>query len=122
MEICQEKLRSLPTLPEFVDYFFKEDFAFNEKAKTKIFKKGEPLERLKEVLNLLKNLSLFEKENIQKSITELAETNEQGIGSYFQILRFAISGTSGGPHIDALIETLGQEKTVKRIKTFLENQ
>ncbi len=122
LEICQEKLRSLPTLPEFVDYFFKEDFAFNEKAKTKIFKKGEPLERLKEVLNLLKNLSLFEKENIQKSITELAETNEQGIGSYFQILRFAISGTSGGPHIDALIETLGQEKTVKRIKTFLENQ
>ncbi len=121
LAICQEKVRSFNDLAIYSAYFFTDDFPLLEKAKRKIFKKGEPLVRLVELSAELSQLEEFNEENLENTIKQLAEKKGLYTGEYIHAARLAVSGTNAGPSFYALMRVLGKKRVLARIERFISN-
>ncbi len=119
LDLCQEKLRSLDDLAGYVGYFFNDEYPIVEKARRKIFKKGDPVARLKELAVELAKLEEFEEEILEKTVQGLSEANELYTGDYIHAARLAVSGTNAGPSFYALLRVLGRERVLGRIERFI---
>lgn len=119
LELCQEKLRSAEDLPEFCEYFFTEDFALDEKAKQKIFKKGDPRARVSELRNALEETEDFAEANLEALVQGLAEKHGVSTGEYIHACRLAVSGRSVGPSFYGLLRVLGKDRVLRRTERFL---
>lgn len=118
LSLCQEKVRSLNDLAGYAGYFFKEDFPVLEKAKRKIFKKGEPLVRLKELSVELAKLEGFDEETLEKTVKDLSEAKNLYTGDFIHVTRLAVSGTNAGPSFYALLRVLGRARVLARMEKF----
>jgi glutamyl-tRNA synthetase len=117
--LCQPKTRSLVELPSFVAYFFDEAFAFDEKAGQKLFKKGEPLERLKEVQFALAAVDSWNEDSLEKAFADLAlSQGHEKPYAWFPITRFSVSGTGGGPDLIPMLALMGKDRVLKRMEAF----
>jgi glutamyl-tRNA synthetase len=119
LELCQEKLRSAEDLPSFCDYFFTEGFSFDEKAKEKIFKKGDPRARVSELREGLEKTDDFSEANLEALVQGLAEKHGVSTGEYIHACRLAVSGRSVGPSFYGLLRVLGKERVLNRTERFL---
>ncbi len=117
LSITQEKLRSFEELPDFISYFFDENFPVDTEALAKIQKK-QPAIRLKEFLEKIHAESNFSAENLESIIKALSETHTVPTGDYIHALRLAISGRSVGPSLYRMLAVIGKEKTQHRIQKF----
>lgn len=122
LALCQEKIRSLETLPEFVGYCFSENFTMEEQVLAKLTKKGDPRERVQTVLPGLEALEDFTAQGIEGAIEQTAQSQGSKLFDYFPAVRFAVSGQGGGPDLLRLLEVLGKERVVARLKRFAENR
>ncbi len=114
-DLCQPKAANMESLPSMVRYFFSDDYPFDSAGREKIFKKGDPLARLAEAFEVLKNLESFDKDSIYAAICSLAENAGRKSSEYFQIVRFAVTGQAGGPDLFPMLEILGRERVLSRI-------
>lgn len=117
--ICREKMRSIEELPGYCAYFFCDKYSINEKAKQKIFKKGDPLARLNEILSSIETLDEFSEEILEKTVENLTVTHNVSRGEYIHPTRLAVSGTNVGPGFYAMLQVLGKKNVLCRIKKFL---
>jgi len=120
LAVCQEKVRVLSELPGYTRYFFSDDFSINEKALKKALKKGEPLDRLRELQRVLADQDDFSPEELESSISTLIESTGHRHNDYFAAARVAVSGVGGGPGFYDLIHLIGKERSLERIARFLE--
>lgn len=121
MRLSQPKIKSFEELPDYTCYFFSEDYPIDEKVKTKILKKGEPIARLGELIAVIPEMDFTTDESIEIGIKSLAETKEMGFGNYQSIARLALTGTNAGPSITAIIRVLGRERVNARLNKFLQS-
>ena len=118
LRISQEKVRFLEDLPEFVDYFFKDEFPYDEKTRKKLFKGGDPLARLEELRAELERTDDFGEENLMAIVQSLAEAQGRGTRDYIHVTRLAVSGKPVGPGFYALLGVLGKERVLRRMINF----
>ncbi len=118
---CQEKVRSFEEVPAYAVYFFTDDFPVIEKARRRIFRKGEPIDRLAELLPILEAADSFTEEALEEAVHALAQRNERYTGDYIHPARLAVSGTHAGPGFYALLHVLGKERTLRRVNRFIRN-
>lgn len=120
MTISQPKVKAIDELPAYTVYFFTEDFPWNQKAKEKVMKKGEPLARLAELRDLLAGGPDFADEvAVEESIKALAEAKGLGFGDYQAVARLAVTGTNAGPGLTAIFRVIGRERVLARMDRFL---
>ena len=117
--IVQEKLRSFEELPNFISYFFDDNYSFDEKALQKVLKHN-PRVRLSEIQDLLRHLSSFDCETIEAQLKQLAEQNGVQPGDYIHTLRFAVSGRSVGPSLYHMLIVMGKDNVLRRIQRCLD--
>jgi glutamyl-tRNA synthetase len=117
--LCQPKVRSIEDLPGFIGYFFSEEFAIDPKAKEKVFAKGDPKARLRELLAALPSADFSSDAALETLVHTLAAENSVGTGDYIHPSRLAISGTGVGPSFYGLLRVLGRERVTQRIERFL---
>ncbi|GHC12757.1 glutamate--tRNA ligase [Cerasicoccus arenae] len=120
LAISQEKARDFEGLSELVRYFFTEDFTIDSGARERVFKKGEPMARLAELVPALEQLDSWLDSDIDHAILGLAEKKGQRKFDYFPIARLAVSGQAGGPDLLALLRVLGKERVIARMRGFAE--
>lgn len=118
LRISQEKVRLLEDLPEFIGYFFNDDFSYDEKARKKLFKSGDPLARLRELRCALEHTDDFGEENLTEIVQSLAEKQGRKTRDYIHVTRLAVSGKTVGPSFYALLRVLGKERVLKRMANF----
>ncbi|MFP4166762.1 MAG: glutamate--tRNA ligase [Opitutales bacterium] len=116
--LCQEKARSLEELPAFCKYFFRDDFEFDPKTEKKIAKKSDPKALVQELLPVLENVESFDADSLKAALEAHAEAQDQKVFAYFPALRFAVSGQGGGPDLLPMLETLGRERVLKRMRRY----
>lgn len=120
LAICQPKVRSLEEAPDFIRYFFSEDFSYDEKALNKVRKKGEPAQRLREFAEGLRGLEAPDASAVEALVTELAEKSGEGSGAYINPARLAVSGVPVGPAFYDLIAVLGKDTVLSRLERMIE--
>ena len=121
LRLVQPKIKSLDTLAEYVSYFFQEDFDCDPKALARIQKAGNAKELLAEVISVLEEENHFAADSLEARLTEIAENKGHKLFAYFPVIRFAISGRSGGPDLLPLVCVMGRERVLVRCRAFMEN-
>ncbi|WP_127140376.1 glutamate--tRNA ligase [Flagellimonas marinaquae] len=104
---------------ELSDYFFQAPSSYNDKAVKKQWKEDTP-EIMQQVITFLETLEDFESANIE----ELVKTwiSEQGLsfGKVMPPLRLVIVGDMKGPHLFDIMELIGKNESISRIKTAID--
>ncbi|MBK1880455.1 glutamate--tRNA ligase [Pelagicoccus mobilis] len=116
LELCQQKIDSFEALPSFSAYFFSDDYTVDPKTEKKLLKRADAAERIQEAIPALEGLETFDAASIETAIQALADEKELKIFAWFPLLRFAVSGVGGGPDLLPMLETLGRDRVVSRLK------
>jgi glutamyl-tRNA synthetase len=117
--LCQPKIRALEDLPGFIGYFFGEEFEIDAKAREKVFAKGDPKTRLRELLAEFPSADFSSDAALEALVQGLAAKHSVGTGDYIHPARLAVSGTGVGPSFYGLLRVLGRERVSSRIERFL---
>ena len=101
-------------------FFFEAPVTYDEKASKKAWndETGTLMNDLADVLQTIEN---FEAEILRKAIHDFAETKELGMGKVMMPLRLALVGELKGPDVPDILEILGSEESVSRIKNAVNN-
>ncbi|MCM8785595.1 MAG: glutamate--tRNA ligase [Candidatus Omnitrophica bacterium] len=113
----QEKIKTLKEVPFLIEFFLKEP-EYEKENYEKLINYGTK-KILGEIVSILENIDNFKKEDIEKKIRDYCREKGLKTSDVFHPLRFAVSGRTKGPDLFGMIELLGKEKTVERIKKLV---
>jgi len=116
LAIVKEKIKLGRELPEWMGYFFREDFEFDPAAVKKVFT-PEGLTNLSKLHARLKALdnANFTATELEKEFKILAEVSSLKVGALVHPARLAVSGRSVGPSLYHLLEVLGKDRVLSRM-------
>tara|TARA_X000000950_G_scaffold288857_1_gene407954 strand:+ start:1712 stop:3208 length:1497 start_codon:yes stop_codon:yes gene_type:complete len=120
IDLIKDRIKTLSDIKENSFYFFNHPIEYDESAMKKCW--GE---NTKDILNSfqgeLSNLNDWNSSNIDESINKCVNAINVGKGKLMQPLRIALTGALIGPSIPDLMNLLGKETCLIRIKNILKN-
>jgi glutamyl-tRNA synthetase len=117
--LIKERAHFVSEFWEMSDYFFDAPPSYDEKA-IKSWKAETPA-IMSEVFKIVEDIEDFTSANIEEKLKQWIAENEIGMGKVMQPLRLSIVGALKGPHLFDIIELIGKEETVSRIKKAIAN-
>jgi glutamyl-tRNA synthetase len=108
-----------PLLTDFVEkgrFFFVDRFSYEEKGIKKHFADPQVVERLSTWAESLESLDDFSAAPIEEALRELSEKLDIKAALLIHPTRLALSGSTAGPPLFEMMELLGREECVKRLK------
>ncbi|MEO0263067.1 MAG: glutamate--tRNA ligase [candidate division WOR-3 bacterium] len=118
--LFKTRIRILKEFPEFADYFFTREYNYEKEGIDKYFIYPEVFEIIEEVLSEINILNEFNKENLEKIVREKAKENNVKTAFIIHPLRILLTGKQVGPGLFEIMEILGKEEVIFRIKRGLE--
>jgi glutamyl-tRNA synthetase len=119
MLLGQPKVKAIEELPGYTAYFFTEDFAIDPKVREKVMAKGDPVARLRELIETLATADFSSDATLEAAVQALAARQGLGLGDYVHVGRLAVSGTNVGPSFFSLLRVLGPDRVRPRLDRFL---
>ncbi len=115
----QEKIRSFTEAAEISGYFFRDYGEMDKKAKKVWEKNSEHRQKVLSALERIINSDGVSAEKVEERLR--GEMEKEGIKPkvFMHVIRVALTGTTAGPGLFDVIETLGKETCLKRIKKHL---
>lgn len=99
-------------------YFFKTPEGYDEKASKKQWKEGTSA-LMNELIKVLTSIDDFSSKTIEETVKSWISSKEIGFGKIMQPLRLAIVGEMKGPHLFDIIDMIGKDEAVLRIKKII---
>ena len=107
----QEKVSLLTEVPDAVSFYLNPEFPYDEKALEKASKAADLLEQLANDFSQLSDWSAA-----KDTIAATATNADVKPGQLMFPLRVALSGKAGGPDLGAILQILGKDECVRRIR------
>ena len=101
------------------NFFFVAPKNYDEKASKKQWKE-DTATLMKEFITVLKPIDNFRSENIESIIKQWIADKEISFGKVMQPLRLSLVGALQGPHLFDILELIGKNETINRIKKAIE--
>jgi glutamyl-tRNA synthetase len=118
VSLIKERATFVSDFWELSDYFFKTPTEYNEKAVRKQWKEDTP-EIMKEVASVLEGITDFTSSNIETIIKDWIGKKELSFGKVMPPFRLVIVGDMKGPHLFDILELIGKEESIQRIKNAI---
>lgn len=99
-------------------FFFVAPTTYDAKASKKNWKEGTP-ELMTDLIAVISTIDDFTSETTETTIKEWITSKEIGFGKVMQPLRLSLVGALKGPHLFDIIELIGKEETIRRIKNAI---
>lgn len=119
ISLIKERVNFIGELWEQAGFFFTAPLSYDEKTVKKRWKE-DTAKQLGELAELLDSHPSFEAEATEPTVKNWIETNGYHLGNIMNATRLALVGESKGPHIFDIMEVLGREETVGRIRRAIE--
>lgn len=119
VSLVKDRANFVTELYDLSDYFFVAPTAYDPKG-LKNWKEETP-ELMQQLIAVLDSISDFTSLNIENTVKEWLSANEIGMGKVMQPFRISLVGAMKGPHLFDIVEILGKEETISRLKTAVEN-
>jgi len=116
LDLYKIRLKTLEEFVELADCFFTDDFAVDEEGKKKYLGSEENKANIKVFTERLEKLEDFLHENIENICRDLAEEKSLKAANIIHPARMAISGKTRGAGLFEMMELLGKEKVLERMK------
>jgi glutamyl-tRNA synthetase len=118
VDLIRERFFTLKDFSSQGRAFFSEDFDFDEAAIAKNLKKFPDLQTwLPELADTLETVEDFTHDNLETVIKQFTEEKGTKFGVIMNGARTLLTGLAVGPSMLAVFETLGKEKTLRRLKS-----
>ncbi|MBN1542249.1 glutamate--tRNA ligase [candidate division KSB1 bacterium] len=104
---------------EYGAYFFQDPSEYEEKGLKKRWK-AQSANLMLEFCQEIDKLKSFNAGAIEEALRQVAERHDVGGGQIIHPVRLAVSGFSVGPGLFDLLEVLGKERVIKRLKKAVE--
>jgi glutamyl-tRNA synthetase len=115
-----ERLELLPDIVPHSSFLFTEPLEYDEKALNKHVRKTAAQEILRDLHELLAEQDDFCAPNLEPLLARFAEERGHKPGKLYQPLRVALTGSGVSFGIFDILELLGKERTLARIRGVLE--
>lgn len=118
LAIVKEKIKLGRELPDWMGFFFTEDYPYEVEAAQKIFTPAgiDVLKKLKEKVT---TLTAFDAATIESEYKALAALLGLKVGALVHPTRLAVSGKTVGPSLYHMLEVLGKDRVLKRFERTL---
>jgi glutamyl-tRNA synthetase len=117
----KERAKTALELSESAEFYaIKRPIPVNEKAANILSEDAQ--QRLKKLSDEFSPLQEWSAENLENATRRFSEAEEIKLGKVAQPLRAALTGSTVSPPIFGVMEVLGRDETMGRIKDALENQ
>lgn len=117
--LIKERAHFVSEFWDLGDYFFVAPTSYDEKAAKNW--KDETAGLMSDLIDVLENVEDFSSANIETSVKAWMAANEIGMGKVMQPLRLSVVGALKGPHLFDIVEMIGKEDTIGRIKHAIAN-
>lgn len=114
--LLRERVKVFDEAPGLAIYFFTEDYPFDPEAVRKRLLRPEASGRLRAVEDRWRGLETFDAAAAEASLRELAEALDVSAGALIHPVRVAVSGVARGPGLFELVDALGRERTLERMR------
>jgi len=115
----RERVKTLVEMADLGEFYFCKEISYDEKAAEK-FLRAESVPILEEVISSLLKETVLDKERGHRLIQQLAEARGLPLLKIAQPIRVALTGKTASPPIDEVMEVLGQEEVIRRIRRAIE--
>ncbi len=116
IELVKERCKTLVELANFSDYFLQKEPTYDKILVEQEIRGKEKL--LSEVSEALEGVNPFSSVNIEDCLKNFAEIKGLKLKDIAQTVRIAISGKKVTPPLFEVMETLGKERVIERIKRW----
>lgn len=114
-ELMKERVTKVEEIVTEARYFFAEPETYDEKGVKKRWK-DDAADLLTEYADLLEESQAFSEEDAESILRELADDEDVGAGRIIHPTRLALSGVTFGPSLFAMMEVLGRETCIRRMR------
>ena len=118
VSLIKERSNFVSDFWELGNYFFESPPDYNEKAVKKQWKENTP-QILENLVSFLSSLEGFISEEVEKKVKQWITDNDLPLGKVMAPLRLVIVGDLKGPHLFHILELIGKEESIRRIKKAL---
>jgi glutamyl-tRNA synthetase len=116
LKIVQEKIKLLKDVPDWIGYFFAEDYEYDPEAVTKTFVGPEVMSRLSKIRETYQSVPQWNAQTLETALKTLAKSIPCKAGELIHPARLAVSGRSIGPSLYHMLEVLGRERVLARLE------
>jgi glutamyl-tRNA synthetase len=119
IKLMQERARTILDFVDFSVYFFAAPTDYDEKSRAKNWT-PEAKERLTELLPQFVALAVWDHDSIEGVVRSYSESKSISAGKLIHPLRLAVSGVGMGPGLFEMLEVIGKDEVISRIRKALE--
>jgi glutamyl-tRNA synthetase len=119
VKTLQERARTMLEMADGALFYYRADFAYDPQAVEK-FLKAETLPVYEAVIGKLEGIDDFSYQGIEAMFKEICAEMGVKLGQVGPPVRVALCGTTASPGIYEVIEVLGKEETIRRIRRAME--
>ena len=116
LALVKEKVKTFAEVPAAVSYFFTEDYSFEPEASEKALNQPGALARLNALATAFEKVADWSPESIEAALKSTAVELGVKAGSLVLPTRVAVSGRGSGPSLYHMMEVLGRECSIRRIR------
>ncbi|MCF8370818.1 MAG: glutamate--tRNA ligase [Bacteroidales bacterium] len=115
----KERVQFVHEIWDQASFFFEAPADYDNRAVKKNWKENTPA-LMQELANVLANTEDFSSSNTEEKVKAWITEKELGMGAVMNAFRLCIVGEPKGPHMFDIIEVIGKEETLSRLKTGVE--
>jgi len=124
IETLRPRSKTLHEMADSAMFYFKDVISYNEKASEK-FLVPDSFESLKLLTENLEAMEIFTEKNLEDAFKKVMEITGLKLGKIAQPVRVALTGETASPGIFEIIEVIGKERALSRLKQaiqFIQNK
>lgn len=111
--------KTLKEMAESALFYFKDEIAYDDKAAKKFLTSGA-LPSIQLLIQTLQALDRFEEKDLEGAFLAVMEQTGLKLGKIAQPVRVALTGKTASPGIFEIIEILGKDRVISRLKKAAE--
>jgi glutamyl-tRNA synthetase len=116
IDMYKIRIKTFREFTELTESFFKDDFAIEEEAKKKYLDRPESRDLLRELAGRLESLDDFKQDKIETACRGLAQARGLKAADLIHPSRLAVTGKTRGAGLFELMELLGRDKVIRRLR------
>ncbi len=119
IELTRERAKVLRDIPYLIEYFYRDDFGYDIEGVERYYADSRVFEVLEEIKSEFERESKWREEIIEKIIRGVADKIGERHAFLIHPLRIAMTGRKVGPSLFKLMELLGKERCIERIRRVI---
>jgi glutamyl-tRNA synthetase len=120
LEIVKEKIKLFKDVPDWIGYFFTEEFPLEPEAVEKTLNQPGAIDRLGRLREKYAELDDWVAASLETALKELGASIGCKIGELVHPARVAVSGRSIGPSLYHMLEVMGKPRVLRRMDRVLQ--